>query len=652
MSQERSGGWRLVRALRAALLVLLAASVLVIGGYFLTHLRRSSGTEALGTDLPPQKVHSLQAPQYREFNRDLSRMEISAARNSLGSDGRYRLEGEPGKPVVIVDRGATGGRDLRFEAERVDYERDWTKAVFSGRVSIETRGTVIRADGFSYDKSTDLFRSLSAVTIRSARFRGQAWSLTYSVRDDTLSLSGEAQLTLSSLRDEKIPFILFGDRIIFNYGQRRARIEGRARMTHGRSRARAEVTEVQLFPDRDDLHILWLMGGVTATLREERPSPGPPSSRTASPVPRAPGPEFRPVFSLQSETQDIAADQLMLTAYPEVPVVHAVRARGRVSFLLTDTDGGWTRIAGDAVAFGFDRGGRLEGMTVRVKGEMTARDPGAAGPRRLAGSPILYEGANRVLKAFSDGSTRAVSAEPGREISADWVLIFTQNNNADASGNLTIVLERAVDAAKAEGFFKSGRPAFMRAGFLSYTDKDRSLRVRNAVRMWQDDQVLEAPEATFSLGSEALSAGVGVRFLFVQPAAEGRPAAPVEVGGDRMAFDPAGRTVEFKGQGRLRTRDVDLRAESLIVVPDKEPGRARSVRARGGVVIKKGGREAFGDIADFDVEKDVIVLTGRPYLVDQERGTVRGDKLTFRLSDGTIEVENRAQERSEIVIKS
>jgi lipopolysaccharide transport protein LptA len=170
--------------------------------------------------------------------------------------------------------------------------------------------------------------------------------------------------------------------------------------------------------------------------------------------------------------------------------------------------------------------------------------------------------------------------------------------------------------------------------------------------MWQDDQVLEAPEAAISLATEALNAAGGVRFLFVQPAAEGRPAAQVQVGGDRMAFDPVGRTVEVTGQGRLLTRDVDLKAASLTVIPDKEPGRARSIKARGGVTIKKGTREAFGEAADYDVEKDVIVLTGRPYLVDQERGTVRGDKLTFRLSDGTIEVENKGNERSEIVIKS
>jgi lipopolysaccharide transport protein LptA len=639
LSAGRSGGWRLILVLRAVLLVLLAASVIAIVFYFLTHMRRPAETGAPGADLPPQKVESQEAPQYREFIRERAGREISAAHNSLGPDGLYHLEGEPGKPVIVIDRGAKGGRDLRFEAERVDYKKDWETATFYGRVSIGIRGVVIQGDAFAYEKAADLVRSLSAVTLRADRFRGQAKLFAYSVQDDSTFLSGKAQLTLSSLRDDKIPFTLFGDRITFNYAQRRARAEGSVQMTHGRSRGGAEAAELQLFVNRDDLHILWLMGGVTASLREEDPSlksKAAPAKLAAAPAAAA----FRPAFSVQSETQDIVADQLMLTAYPDAPAIY------------NGADGGRTRIAGDAVGFVFDRKGKLDGMSVRGGGEMTALDPGASGERRLSGSPIIYEGSTRVLKAFADGAARAISAEPGREISADWVLIFMQNNNANASGNLTIVVKREPDPAKAEGFFKAGRPAFIRAGFLSYVDKDHSLLVRTAVRMWQDDQVLEAPEALISLDTEALDAGAGVRFLFVQPAAGDRPAASVQVGGERMAFDPAGRTIEFKGKGRMRTRDVELQADSLTVIPDKEPGRARSIRARGGVTIKKGGREAFGEAADYDVEKDVIVLTGRPYLVDKERGTVRGDKLTFRLSDGTIEVENRANERSEIVIKS
>jgi len=650
VSGDRGGsrGWRFVLILRRALVVLLAVSGLVIAVRFATHWRRpGTGTE-LSPPLPPQKIATQEGPRYREFNRDLSRMEIKAARNSLGPDGRYHLEGGPGQPVTIVDRGAKGGRDLRFTAERVDYDRDWAKAVFSGGVAIETRGMTIRAEAFDYDQAADLIRSRSAVTIRARRFRAQAVSLDYSLGDDTTRLSGDVQMTLTSPKDDKIPFILFTDRLVFNYAQRRARLEGGVRVTHGPTRGRADTVELQLFPDRDDLHILWLMGGVTATVREKRKTnPAGPAAR-----PAAKDDGFRPIINLTSEEQDISADHLMLTVFPDASTVNIVRARGRAAFLLTGADGTRTRLAGDTIRFSFRRDGRLETMNLRGSSSLTVKDPARPGETRLVGSPVLYEIHNGVLKAFGSRALPAVLASPDREIQAGWILIFENNNNINAADKVFILINREADKPGQEGFFKPGKPAFVKASFLAFTDKSQNLFVQTGVRIWQDDQVLEASAVNLSLDTEALSAAGGVRFQFVRPAGEGRPAAPVTISSDRMDFDPSTRQIAFRDKGRLRTRNADLRAQSLTIIPEKEPGAARAVRARGGVIIQKGDREAFGEAAEFDVEKDAIVLTGSPYLVDKERGTIRGDKLTFRLSDGTIEVENRSKQQAEILIKS
>jgi lipopolysaccharide export system protein LptA len=76
------------------------------------------------------------------------------------------------------------------------------------------------------------------------------------------------------------------------------------------------------------------------------------------------------------------------------------------------------------------------------------------------------------------------------------------------------------------------------------------------------------------------------------------------------------------------------------------------MRATKNVTIIQEAKEAVGETADYDIEKDTMVLTGRPVLTLKEKGTVKGDKLTFRLADGTILVENRDQQRSVAVIKS
>jgi len=642
-------GWRFILFLRKATAVLLAAACLAVVIRFATHWKRpESGQEAAGS-LPAQKVASQEEPLYREYNRDLSRMEILAARNSLGPDGLYHLEGVPGRPVTVVDRGAKGGRDLRFTAMRVDYAKDWTTAVFSGGVSIETRGLTIRAETFDYDQAVDRVSSRAGATIRSEKLRGEARSLAYSLGDDAMTLRGDVRFALTGPRGDEAPYSLAADRMTFHYAQRRCRLDGHLALKHGRTEGQADAVEIQLFPDRDDVHILWLMGGVRASVREGSPADAP----SSSPVQGRNG--ARPLFALSSREQDVAADHLMLTVFPDAPAVNIARVRGRVSLCLAAADGGETQLAGDALTLSFRRDKRLETMNLRGSGGLTSREPGRSGEARLTGSPVLYDIHNGVYKAFGSRAAPAVLAMPEREIQADWILIFENNNNVNAGERVFAVVKRRADdpvEPGGEGFFKPDKPAFVQSGFLAFTAKSQSLFVRTGVRMWQDDQVLESVEAVLNADSEALEATGGVAFRFVRPAGEGRAAAPVIISADRMDFDPSTRRIVFRGRGILRTRDAEIRAQTLTVLPEKVPGKARSVRAEGGVIIRNGDRKAFGETAEFDVEKDAVILTGSPYLIDKEKGTIRGDKLTFHLSDGTIEVENRSQRPSEIVIKT
>lgn len=75
----------------------------------------------------------------------------------------------------------------------------------------------------------------------------------------------------------------------------------------------------------------------------------------------------------------------------------------------------------------------------------------------------------------------------------------------------------------------------------------------------------------------------------------------------------------------------------------------RATRSKSGpVMISMGDRDASGDLAVYDIKQDTITVTGNPVLKEKETGEVRGDKLTFYLTDGRIQV----QERSSAAIKS
>jgi lipopolysaccharide export system protein LptA len=90
-----------------------------------------------------------------------------------------------------------------------------------------------------------------------------------------------------------------------------------------------------------------------------------------------------------------------------------------------------------------------------------------------------------------------------------------------------------------------------------------------------------------------------------------------------------------------------------LAISLKEEGNAMDrILAKGKVVIIQETKEGRGEEANYDLMADTVVLTGRPVLVEKDKGTTEGDKLTFYLGDGRIFIENKERGRSAAVIKS
>ncbi len=641
--RERS--WRLLLFLRPVFLALLGIVAVVVLVYFLTHLRRQAGIGPIGNRLTPQKVEVQEDARYLEFNRDLGRMEIRGDRNYLGKDGRYHLEGK----VEIVDRGRKGGRDLRIRADRALYDKDWTKADFIGNVTIESRGLRISADKFIYDKSKDLFRSARGAKMQSERFTGKAQALSYSLTDETVDLEGNLVFDLKPRADGEEPMSIKSRRLLFNYPRRRGRFEGEVKYKRGSSRGQADVIEIQLFSENDELQVLWLMGGVKAHIREETSAGGGPPPRPKAAAPEA---GLRQPFVFGHERQDMDADQLLLVFYEENASVNVVRSRGQASFLMASSQGDKTRVRGDALNAYFRKDGTLGEMSVRGRAGIEGKGEPGRSDTILEGDAIYFEGSTRILKSFGSPGRQSHLDFQGRSVNADWIVFFTQNNNTNASGKVTMVQDAKPAGEAASGFFDSQKPLSARAGFMGSNPAEHKLVLRENINLWQGQQVLEAKEVVVRDDTQALEATGGVTFSFVQAPKPGKPEERVQLSGERMKYDPESRRVTFTGKGRLQVRDIDLSAPTLTVVPGAEPGKAERILASDGVKVLQGQREATGEEADYDTAGETIALTGRPVLNDKEKGIVRGDKLTFRMADGNIHVENKDQERSLVIIKS
>ncbi len=647
---------RWIRRLQAFFTVGLGIVLVAVAGYFLTHLKRPGGLESRDGGFTPQKIEVQESASHFEFEQGLSRMDIKFNRRSLGSDGLYHLEGG----VELIDHGKKGSREIRINADRAVSDKDQTMVRFMGHVSAASKGLTVRADSFSYDKSRDLVYNETGVTMHSERFTGSARSYAYTLSDETVVLDGDVVFSIRPQSGDSQFLVIRGDRLVFNYPQRRAHLEGGIDISHGRSRGTADAVELQLFEKKDQIHLLWLMGKARIVFREE---PKPAKTKAA---PAAPNKDeqtyaqtYQSLFLFESADQDIVADQILLSAFENVRRLHVVRARGGSSVVLSAAEGRTTRIEGAAVNFVFDLARGLESVDVRGPGRLRGVSKDVPVGRSVEGGFILYDGFHRILKAGGSALNPARSISEGRDVRAENMIIFFQNNSFDAWGSVKAVLDDSPapgtpGAASSGAFFAAGKPVFARARLLRFIQINQELVLSDQARLWQDKQVLEGPEIVINKETQAMRGARNVKTQFNHAPKAGGPEERVEVGGERMDYDPKTRLIVFSKNGYLIAKDVDIRSESVAIVPEASGGKPRLIQARGAVVLtqKTRKREARGEAADYDVGQETIVLTGHPVVVDRDKGTFRGDKLTFNLADGNIQVDNKDQQRSDVVIKS
>ncbi len=172
------------------------------------------------------------------------------------------------------------------------------------------------------------------------------------------------------------------------------------------------------------------------------------------------------------------------------------------------------------------------------------------------------------------------------------------------------------------------------------------------VQAWQDNEFLLAGELEFSGATGEMRGRGGVAAGLVLPATGETPGRRVELGGEAMAFSPAGRTLSFTGGSYAQLPGARLEAGTVSAILGGDGKAVEALTARTAVVVSRGRYEGRAEAATYRTETDRLTLTGRPLLIDKQGGSARGDKLTFDLADDKILVENEGQKRSTAVVTS
>jgi lipopolysaccharide transport protein LptA len=642
---------KLIKPVLAAALVVVVGLIVV---YFIVHWKRRPGIPPEKKEIAQQKVEVQEKVEFFDFK---GNMQINAERRYLGKDNLYHLEGN----VRIVDKGKKGGRDIRIEGESVTYDKDMKHFVMQGKIKVRSKSVLLETENFDYNRENEIFKTDSGVVISSPRFSGSAKQAVYALKENAMSLENEVEFKIVPRLENPEPLQFSADRLEYSLKDRKGRIERKTDespiiFVHGKSRGRANLIEFEQFAQDDDLKVLYLRGRVKISL-EEKEAVETQKKRKQPDQKAVPGkPQPRQAWNfLQSEKQEIEAEEIKIRGFLNTSELHSVESKGRCFFKFISASGEQTHVRGEAVDFVFNRGEKLREFRVFDKAQINGLRQDGQPDRVIDGESMILDGETQILRVQGKGNVFAHFVSQRNEVTADEIEVSIKDDSFAAKGRAKGVLRPQAETSAATGFFSKDKPVFANAQSMRYSAGEKRFLLSGRVKMWQDKEVLLGEEISMNEESGEMQGRGDIRSFFPHTPKEGQKEERVEIAADRMSYDPKANQMIYEGSKdrcSLKTRNVVLKAGLMTVLPGEEAGKVRSMRATKKVTIIQGSKEAVGEIADYDVDQDTMILTGRPVLTEKDKGTVKGDKLTFRLGDGTILVENRDQERSVSVIKS
>ncbi|MXZ36563.1 MAG: LPS export ABC transporter periplasmic protein LptC [Acidobacteria bacterium] len=296
-------------------------------------------------------------------------------------------------------------------------------------------------------------------------------------------------------------------------------------------------------------------------------------------------------------------------------------------------------------------------------------------------SGTIRETRSRHLVALFDGQTDRLSEirqtgdfnyrEPGRQawsdsathrVDSSLIRLEGRPKVTDAQGETeadVIEFHRDRHLLKARGgvrsaYFGTGagpgaQPAiFASAQFMEYRTREGIGRYRRNARLWQKDRILYAQDIRLNRLEGKLVASGGVTNLFHRPGeAESSPGTMVR--SERMTYEEATRTIVYENGVATTTPDGRLQSDRLQVFLRQEKGQTSvdKALAEGNVRMAQPNRTAFSQWAEYRGREGKVVLWGGPpQVVDYERGSTTGARLTIDIGGGSVAVEGNSRNRA------
>jgi lipopolysaccharide transport protein LptA len=640
---------RATRLIRPVLIVALAGLVVVIVAYFILHVKKPAPVRVEGEDVIPEKVGVKENVQWIEYQGTQGKTRARGDKHFSVGDDFFQFEGN----VEILDYGKTGVLKLRLTGDTLLYDKSRTKFKMQGHARAQSRDMTFEANDFEYDKELETLQTASGASVSAGRFSGSARNVFYSVKDEEVVLEDGVQFQVHLRLRTPDPLVIRGRKLSYSQKLRRGEASGDVVLIHGKSQGRADSVAFEQWPKDDNLRMLWLKGGAHFDIEGENRGARPSSAGGAGGAPADQGSTISQEFLFNtSGRQEIAAQDIRVQAYLNKAIVRTVEARGDCLLKFFFDSGRTTDIRAQFCAMTFNRDGTMRNLEASDGARIASLDPEGSVERAIEGAGLLLEVETNILRVRGDETEKARITSATSEVSGEEITVLIKMDDFEAMRSVQMILHPSSREPGSKGFFSASQPVFVDTQALRYSSENKRFLLWDQARVWQEKRVLAAREISVSEDSGDITCEGHVLSLFPHKPKDEPKEQRVEIAADKMTYNHEANQVIYEGNCSLKTGTAALRCGTITVNPGEGSGEVASMRATKKITIVMNEREATGDQADYDVEKDIIVVTGHPILQEKDKGMVKGDKLTFYLADGRIVVENREQGRSATVIKS
>jgi len=191
--------------------------------------------------------------------------------------------------------------------------------------------------------------------------------------------------------------------------------------------------------------------------------------------------------------------------------------------------------------------------------------------------------------------------------------------------------------------------------------QSQTIHYEGHVRAWQGTDVVQSSSLDVFRTEKRVSSGSQVVTSYLQPAAAANKVGvaphanggtrPVTIRADFLEYFDQGRRARYHGNVHLATESTLLVSDRLDVYftqgDTAEGSEVDRAEADGHVKVTQPGRVGTGDHAEYYAGPGKIVLTGGPpTLVDAEKGSTTGQRLTFFIRDDRLFVDGGDQSPS------